>query len=63
MTSTEGHSGYEIPWTPFRVIPLISGPSFHDHHHSSNVGNYAGSCYFWDLMLDTSLPYFNEYLR
>lgn len=63
MISSEGHSGYEFPWSPMRVLPLVSGPSYHDHHHSNNVGNFAGSCYFWDLMLGTSDPYWKEYLK
>lgn len=57
LISTEGHSGYEFPWSPMRALPLVSGPSFHDHHHSHNIGNFAGSCYFWDVMLGTSSNY------
>jgi len=49
--SSEGHSGYEFPWSPMRAMPLISGASFHDHHHSVNIGNFAGSCILWDVML------------
>jgi sterol desaturase/sphingolipid hydroxylase (fatty acid hydroxylase superfamily) len=63
LISTEGHAGYEFPWTPMRVIPLVAGPSYHDHHHSHNVGNYAGSCYFWDLVLDTNVPYMDDFLK
>jgi len=40
----------------------VAGPSYHDHHHSKNVGNYAGSCYFWDIMLETGETYFDEML-
>ena len=63
MISTEGHSGYEFPWSPMRVLPLVSGPSFHDHHHSHNVGNFSGSCYFWDLIFGTSAHYWQEELK
>lgn len=63
LISTEGHSGYEFPWMPMRIVPLVIGPSYHDHHHSHNVGNYAGSCYFWDLMLDTNTVYMDEFLK
>lgn len=60
---TEAHSGYEFPWSPMRVLPFVGGPSFHDHHHSNNVGNYAGSCYLWDLMLGTSDHYWKQILE
>ena len=62
ITSTESHCGYEFPFSPFRVMPLISGASFHDFHHSKNVGNFASNCYFWDLLMGTSSEYFNEFL-
>ena len=63
MIGNEAHAGYEFPWSPFRVLPLVSGPSFHDHHHSNNVGNYAGSCYLWDVLLGTSDHYFKVFLE
>jgi len=63
MLGNEGHAGYEIPWTPLRILPLVSGPSFHDHHHSMNVGCYAGSCYLWDVLLGTSEHYFKGFLN
>jgi hypothetical protein len=46
-----------------RIIPFVTGPSYHDHHHSHNIGNFAGSCYLWDLMLDTNVPYMNDFLK
>ena len=62
LVSSEGHSGYEFPWSPFRVLPLIMGSSFHDYHHSSNIGTYGASCYFWDLMTGTSDQFFKQFL-
>jgi len=62
MLSTETHSGYEFPWSPTRILPMVSGPSYHDHHHSNNVGNFAGSIYFWDVMMGTSDAYFDDFL-
>jgi len=46
-----------------RVLPFIAGPSHHDHHHSMNVGNYAGSCYLWDFALDTNVHYMDKFLK
>lgn len=45
------------------MVPFVTGPSYHDHHHSHNAGNFAGSCYLWDLMLDTNVPYMNDFLK
>ena len=39
------------------------GPSYHDHHHSHNVGNYSGSCYLWDLILGTGDHFFKQFLK
>ena len=61
--STEGHSGYEFPWSPVRMLPFVLGPCYHDHHHSHNVGNYSGSCYLWDLMLGTGDHFFVDFLK
>ena len=44
-------------------MPFIVGPSYHDHHHSHNTGNFSGSCYLWDLMLDTGEDYFKVFLK
>jgi sterol desaturase/sphingolipid hydroxylase (fatty acid hydroxylase superfamily) len=46
-----------------RVLPFVSGASYHDHHHSHNVGNYAGSCYIWDLLLGTNKEYMKQWLK
>ena len=45
------------------MFPFIIGPAFHDHHHSVNVGNYSGSCYLWDLLMNTGEPFFSNYLK
>jgi sterol desaturase/sphingolipid hydroxylase (fatty acid hydroxylase superfamily) len=45
------------------VIPFVSGPSYHDHHHSNNVGNFSGSCYLWDVLLDTNQEYMDDFLK
>ena len=58
--STEGHSGYEFPWSPTRIFFFVSGSSFHDFHHSKNSGNYCGSIYLWDYFNNSSDDYFDE---
>ena len=39
--SNEAHSGYELPFSPYRLIPFSASASYHDYHHSHNVGNYS----------------------
>jgi sterol desaturase/sphingolipid hydroxylase (fatty acid hydroxylase superfamily) len=56
FSSGENHCGYQIPWSPFRVLPLLSEVSYHDDHHSINIGNYAGTCYIWDVLFNTTGP-------
>lgn len=60
---TENHSGYDFPWSPIRVFPFVCGASFHDHHHSVNIGNYGLSTYTWDLMFETGQPYLDDFLE
>lgn len=60
--STEGHSGYEFPWCPFRILPFIYGPSYHDFHHSKNVGNYSASIYVFELLAGTNNAFFDRVL-
>ena len=58
--STEAHCGYEFPWSPIRILPFASGPSFHDFHHSKNVGTYCGIIYLWDHFNNSSGEYFSR---
>jgi len=36
-----GHSGYEFSWSPYKLIPFMPPSSYHDFHHSKNLGNYG----------------------
>lgn len=60
---TEGHAGYEFKWSPLRVMPFVADPSYHDYHHSHNVGNFAANCYVWDVLFDTNVEYMDKYLK
>jgi methylsterol monooxygenase/4-alpha-methyl-delta7-sterol-4alpha-methyl oxidase len=46
--TADGHSGYDFPWSPFRLIPFTNSPSYHDFHHLKNVGNYKTNRRTWD---------------
>ena len=32
--------------------------SYHDYHHSTNVGNYSGFFSFWDTICGTNQHYY-----
>ena len=42
LEAADGHTGYDFPWDPMRLVPGYRGALFHDFHHSSYSGNYAG---------------------
>ena len=40
------------------VSPFSGGASFHDFHHSNNVGAYVGTFTFWDHIMETDIDYY-----
>lgn len=62
VESADSHSGYDFPWSPFRVLPFSGGADYHDYHHSHNVGNYASYFTYWDSICGTSSHYW-KYLE
>ena len=59
--SADAHSGYEFPWSIFRLMPFSADSTFHDFHHTRNVGNYGTFTWVWDSLFDTSLDYYVQY--
>jgi len=51
--SVEEHSGYDVYYSPWR---LIRNNDHHDFHHSHNVGSY-GTFPFWDWFCGTDKAY------
>ncbi|EGC38421.1 hypothetical protein DICPUDRAFT_76017 [Dictyostelium purpureum] len=49
----ETHSGYNVPWSPSKLIPFWGGATFHDYHHRNSVGNYASTFTLWDKLFGT----------
>ena len=62
IESTEGHSGYEFSWSPFRLIPFGSDFAYHAFHHSHNVGNYSSFFTIWDSVFGQNKVYY-QYLQ
>ena len=51
--AAEGHSGYDFPWSPSRLLPFSDGAVHHDFHHAKVRGNYAGFLRLWDRVFGT----------
>jgi sterol desaturase/sphingolipid hydroxylase (fatty acid hydroxylase superfamily) len=56
--SLDSHCGYEFSWSPYRLLPLSGSTTFHDYHHSTNVGNYGSYFTFWDTFCGTNKDYY-----
>jgi 4-alpha-methyl-delta7-sterol-4alpha-methyl oxidase len=54
----EGHSGYDVPWSPMRVIPFANSNTHHNFHHSKNVGAFGGFTYIWDHVFGSNKEYY-----
>lgn len=52
--TAEGHSGYEIPFSPFRFLPFGVSAKFHDDHHLKNIGNFGSMFVIWDSLCGTN---------
>jgi sterol desaturase/sphingolipid hydroxylase (fatty acid hydroxylase superfamily) len=59
--STEAHCGFNIPWSPTKVLLFGCDSSYHDYHHSKNIGNYCDNIYLWDYFNGSSGSYFHYY--
>jgi sterol desaturase/sphingolipid hydroxylase (fatty acid hydroxylase superfamily) len=57
----DGHCGYEFSWSPYRLIPFSTSASYHDFHHSHNVGNYSSFFSIWDTFYGTNKVYYQYY--
>jgi methylsterol monooxygenase len=62
LVSTEGHSRYQIPWSPTRVVPFYYDTSYHVYHHTQNDGNYSTALYPIEVILGTNKSFFDREL-
>jgi sterol desaturase/sphingolipid hydroxylase (fatty acid hydroxylase superfamily) len=58
--TTEGHSGYQFPWSPSRLMPYKVTSEHHNFHHLKFIGNYGGYYNLWDWICGTNHP---DYLK
>jgi sterol desaturase/sphingolipid hydroxylase (fatty acid hydroxylase superfamily) len=55
--TVDAHSGYALPWSPWRWLGAMhGGAGRHDWHHSHQVGCYGGFT-FWDWFCGTDKAY------
>ena len=59
----DGHCGYEFSWSPYRLIPFSTSASYHNFHHSHNVGNYSSFFSLWDTIFGQNKAYYQYYER
>jgi len=51
--AVDGHAGYTFKWNPIALLPFYHGAKFHDLHHETYKGNYAGFLPIWDKVFKT----------
>lgn len=63
--TVDSHSGYEFPWSPYRLIPFsgnlcltLAPASYHNYHHSHSKGNYSALFSLWDTVFSTNESYY-----
>lgn len=54
----DGHSGYEFSWSPYRLVPFSTSASYHEFHHSHNVGNYSSFFSLWDTVFSSNTVFY-----
>jgi sterol desaturase/sphingolipid hydroxylase (fatty acid hydroxylase superfamily) len=58
LETVDGHSGFEFSWSPFRLLPFSTSASYHNYHHSHNIGNYSSMFSLWDTIFGSNSSYF-----
>jgi sterol desaturase/sphingolipid hydroxylase (fatty acid hydroxylase superfamily) len=57
--SFDAHSAYVLPWFPTRLIPFHYDSSYHEFHHSRNIGNFSTSFYLYELIFGFNKLFFD----
>lgn len=60
LEAINAHSGYHF--LPYWMTNHLSGGSFHEFHHSHNVGNYGAFTTIWDKICGTDVAY-KQYMK
>lgn len=62
LETVDAHCGYELPFSPFHVLPIFGSATRHDYHHRAVLGNYGASV-FWDWVCGTDKGYWEEVIE
>jgi plant 4alpha-monomethylsterol monooxygenase len=57
LQTVECHSGYDLPCSPNKWLPMYGGARFHDHHHRIHSGNYSSTFTWVDALFGTDTAY------
>jgi len=60
IQAVDDHCGYNFPWSPFRLLPFRAPSSYHNFHHSHNVGNYSTLLTIWDTLFGSNKAYYSH---
>lgn len=61
--TTDGHSGYEFPWSPYRLLAFSAGQEYHNYHHLNFDGNYGSFLTIWDRIFNTTNKAFLNFIN
>ncbi len=57
----ENHSGYELSFSVFQIMPFMVDSNYHNHHHLKNIGNFSNYFIFWDYLFGTNKCYMKKF--
>ena len=52
------HCGYDFPWSVFQLLPFGTDSTYHNFHHTKNIGNYASQMTIWDTIFNSNSEYY-----
>lgn len=59
LETVDAHCGYELPFSPFHLLPICQGARGHDYHHRAFDGCY-GAMKLWDRLCGTDRSFLEE---
>jgi len=59
--SLEEHSGYDLTWSVWRLLPFGFDGKEHSYHHSDNVGSFGSFFEVWDTVFGSNVSFWSSY--
>ena len=60
IETNDDHCGYEFPWSIYRVMPFGTDATYHNFHHTKNLGNYSSFMTVWDTVFNSNAEYYES---